>query len=139
MSFSTVAKRTARFLALPFTTANYRSDLRRTLLALATGGFLVIFLLVGAMLATVIPSLPSFDVVTDYRPKIPLRVYTADGALLGEFGEERRDFTPIGEIPSVLKDALLSIEDARFYEHGGVDYHGVIRALAVGLTFVLIQ
>ena len=134
MSFSTVVKRTARFLALPFATANYRYDLRRTLFALAAVGFLTAFLLVGAMLATVLPSLPSFDVVTDYRPKIPLRVYTADGALLGEFGEERRDFTPIGEIPVVLKDALLAIEDARFYEHGGVDYHGVIRALAVGLT-----
>jgi len=122
------------FLALPFARASYRNDLRRTLLALGADGFLLIAVLVGTMLATVLPNLPAFDIVTDYRPKIPLRVYTADGALLGEFGEERRDFTPIQEIPPVLKDALLAIEDARFYEHSGVDYRGVLRAVAAGLT-----
>ena len=122
------------FLALPLARANYRDDLRRTLLALGADGFLAALLLVGVTLATVLPSLPDFDVVTDYRPKIPLRIYTADGALLGEFGEERRDFTPIQEIPPVLKEALLAIEDARFYEHSGVDYRGVLRAVAAGLT-----
>jgi penicillin-binding protein 1A len=125
--------KTVKFLTLPFAIASYRNDLRRTLLALSADGLLVLFLLVGAMLATVLPNLPSFDAVTDYRPKIPLRIYTADGALLGEFGEEHRDFTPIGEIPPVLKDALLSIEDARFYEHSGVDYRGVLRALMADL------
>ena len=122
------------FLALPLVPANYRRDLRRTLLALGADGFLAAVLLVGVMLATVLPSLPDFAVVTDYRPKIPLRIYTADGALLGEFGEERRDFTPIQEIPPVLKEALLAIEDTRFYEHNGVDYRGVLRAIAAGLT-----
>ena len=122
------------FLALPFAPANYRNDLRRTLLALGAGAFLVLAVLVGAMLATVLPNLPAFDAVTDYRPKIPLRIYTADGALLGEFGEERRDFTPIDEVPPVLKEALLAIEDARFYEHSGVDYRGVLRAMVAGLT-----
>ncbi|HSG21411.1 MAG TPA: transglycosylase domain-containing protein, partial [Azonexus sp.] len=131
MSFFSTA---FNFLALPFATASYRNDLRRTLLALSALGVLVVFLLVGAMLATVLPNLPAFDIVTDYRPKIPLRIYTADGALLGEFGDEHRDFTPIKEIPPVLKDALLAIEDARFYEHGGVDYRGVMRAVAAGLT-----
>jgi penicillin-binding protein 1A len=132
--FSAAAKTAAQFLALPFAVANYRNDLRRTLLALISAGTLAVFVLAGAMLATVLPGLPSFDTVTDYRPKIPLRIYTADGALLGEFGEERRDFTPIKEIPQVLKDALLAIEDARFYEHSGVDYRGVGRALVAGLT-----
>uniref|UniRef100_Q47HA9 Penicillin-binding protein 1A n=1 Tax=Dechloromonas aromatica (strain RCB) TaxID=159087 RepID=Q47HA9_DECAR len=122
------------FLALPFATASYRNDLRRTLLALSADAALMLLVLVSAMLLTVLPSLPAFDVVTDYRPKIPLRIYTADGALLGEFGDEHRDFTPIKEIPPVLKDALLSIEDARFYEHSGVDYRGVLRALAADLT-----
>jgi len=128
--FSTATK----FLALPFAQANYRTDLRRTLLALAAVGFLAIFVLIGGTLLSILPRLPSLDLVTDYRPKIPLRIYTADGALLGEFGEERRDFTPIQDIPPVLKDALLAIEDARFYEHGGVDYRGVARAIAAGLT-----
>jgi penicillin-binding protein 1A len=122
------------FLALPFATDSYRKDLRRTLLALSAVGILALFTLLGAMLVTVLPNLPAFDVVTDYRPKIPLRIYTADGALLGEFGEEHRDFTPIREVPPVLKDALLAIEDARFYEHSGVDYRGVLRALVADLS-----
>jgi penicillin-binding protein 1A len=128
--FATVIK----FLALPFAPANYRDNLRRTLLALSTVAVLAALVLVSAMLVSILPKLPALDVVTDYRPKIPLRIFTADGALLGEFGEERRDFTPIQEIPPVLKDALLAIEDARFYEHGGVDYRGVARAVAAGLT-----
>ncbi|WP_265947193.1 penicillin-binding protein 1A [Dechloromonas sp. A34] len=131
MSFFSTA---VSFLALPFAAASYRNDLRRTLIAASADVVLVLFVLVGAMLATVLPSLPAFDVVTDYRPKIPLRIYTADGALLGEFGDEHRDFTPIKEIPPVLKEALLAIEDARFYEHGGVDYRGVARALVADLT-----
>ncbi|MBL8441833.1 MAG: penicillin-binding protein, partial [Betaproteobacteria bacterium] len=89
MSFFSAA---VEFLALPFATASYRNDLRRTLLALSAVGALALILLAGALLATVLPSLPAFDVVTDYRPKIPLRIYTADGALLGEFGDEHRDF-----------------------------------------------
>lgn len=131
MSFFSTA---VNFLALPFATASYRNDLRRTLLALSAVGFLAMLVLISAMLATVLPNLPAFDVVTDYRPKIPLRIYTADGALLGEFGDEHRDFTPIKEIPPVLREALLAIEDARFYEHSGVDYRGVLRALAADLT-----
>ncbi len=131
MSFFSTA---INFLALPFATDSYRKDLRRTLLALSAVGILALFTLLGAMLVTVLPNLPAFDVVTDYRPKIPLRIYTADGALLGEFGEEHRDFTPIREVPPVLKDALLAIEDARFYEHSGVDYRGVLRALVADLS-----
>jgi len=64
----------------------------------------------------------------DYRPKLPMRIYSADNVLLGEFGEERRNFTPIDQVPKVMKDAVLAIEDARFYEHSGVDYKGVLRA-----------
>ncbi|MEX5746824.1 penicillin-binding protein 1A [Massilia sp. X63] len=70
--------------------------------------------------------LPDIGAVTDYRPKIPLRVYSADKVLIGEFGAERRDFVPIAKIPAMMKAAVLSIEDARFYEHGGIDW---IRAL----------
>jgi penicillin-binding protein 1A len=76
----------------------------------------------------VLPFLPSLEALTDYRPKIPLRVYTADQVLIGEFGEERRDFVPSADMPAIMKNALLAIEDDRFYEHGGVDYIGVLRA-----------
>jgi len=88
---------------------------------------------VGYALLVVLPNLPSLDAITDYRPKIPLRVYTADKVLIGEFGAEHRNFVPIGEIPEVMKNALLAIEDARFYAHGGVDFIGALRALVADL------
>ncbi len=128
--FSTIAQ----FLTLPFATANYRKHRGRTVFAIGADFLLLVVIVVGYTLLTVLPNLPSFDIVTDYRPKIPLRIYTADGALLGEFGEEHRDFVPIKDIPPVLKDALLSIEDTRFYEHGGIDYRGVTRALVADLS-----
>ena len=83
---------------------------------------------VAIALALAYRNLPELSSLTDYRPKLPLRVFSADGLLLGEFGDERRQFVPIAEIPKVMKDAVLAIEDARFYEHGGVDYRGVLRA-----------
>ena len=128
--FSTIVK----FLTLPLATANYRDRLARTLVALGIDGALLLGALLAYQLATVLPNLPPLDIVTDYRPKIPLRIYTADGALLGEFGEERRVFVPIQDIPQVMKESLLAIEDSRFYEHGGVDYRGVTRALVADLT-----
>ncbi|MBV8125555.1 MAG: penicillin-binding protein 1A [Paucibacter sp.] len=85
-------------------------------------------LLLGLTLALAYPRLPDISGLTDYRPRLPLRVLSADGVLLGEFGEERRSYAPIDQIPKVMQDAVLSIEDARFYQHGGVDYLGVLRA-----------
>ena len=79
------------------------------------------------------PNLPSLEVLTDYRPKIPLRVYTADGFLIGEFGEERRAVVAIGDVPSVMKQAILAAEDDRFYQHGGIDYTGILRAAGANL------
>jgi len=97
-------------------------------LGLMLAGVVSLLLLVGMALAVAYPNLPEISSLTDYRPKQPLRVLSADGVLLGEFGEERRNFTPIDRIPKVMKDAVLAAEDARFYEHGGVDYKGVLRA-----------
>ncbi len=85
-------------------------------------------LVAGVAMVMAYPNLPDISDLADYRPKLPLRVFTADGVLMGEFGEERRNLTPIAEIPKVMKDAVLSIEDARFYQHGGVDYLGILRA-----------
>ena len=68
------------------------------------------------------PTLPSLDVLTDYHPKIPLRVYSAEGAVIGEFGEERRRLVKINAVPAIMKQAILAAEDERFYQHGGVDY-----------------
>ncbi|WPB57576.1 penicillin-binding protein 1A [Xylophilus sp. GOD-11R] len=83
---------------------------------------------VGVALAVAYPNLPDISDLADYRPKLPLRVFSTEGALLGEFGEERRNLTPIANIPQVMKNAVLAAEDARFYNHGGVDYVGVLRA-----------
>ena len=96
---------------------------------------LCVLLLVGnpALAATPL-DLPDLDALVDYRPKIPLRVFTSDGVLIGEFGQERREFVAIKDIPQMQKQALLAIEDARFYEHGGVDYKGVARAVIADLT-----
>jgi penicillin-binding protein 1A len=85
--------------------------------------------LVGVIaLAVAYPNLPEISGLIDYRPKLPLRIYSADGELIGEFGEERRRMMPISEIPKVMQDAVLAIEDARFFEHSGVDVKGVARA-----------
>ena len=80
-----------------------------------------------------IPNLPSLTALTDYQPKIPLRVYTADNVLIGEFGPEHRDFVPIAKIPAVMKNALLATEDDRFYSHGGIDFVGILRAALADL------
>lgn len=76
-------------------------------------------------------NLPPIDSLTDYRPKIPLRVYTADNVLIGEFGEERRNVVRIADVPLVMKQAILAAEDDRFYQHGGIDYLGVLRAASI--------
>jgi penicillin-binding protein 1A len=97
-------------------------------LAVFAGLGMSILFLVAIALAIAYPNLPDISDLSDYSPKLPLRVFTVEGALIGEFGEERRNLTPIDQIPQVMKDAVLAIEDARFYQHGGVDYLGVIRA-----------
>ena len=84
--------------------------------------------LLGFAVAVTYPKLPDLAVLTDYRPKIPLRIYTADGVQIGEFGEERRSFTKIQEVPQLMKQAIMAAEDERFYQHGGIDYMGVLRA-----------
>jgi penicillin-binding protein 1A len=107
-----------------------RSPKRLLLMTLGvlTGAVLVALLVVVFGLAMAYPNLPALDTLTDYRPKMPLRIFTADGVLIGEFGEERRNMVHINEIPDVMKKAVLAIEDDRFYQHGGVDYTGILRA-----------
>ncbi|MCK9259943.1 MAG: penicillin-binding protein 1A [Azoarcus sp.] len=80
------------------------------------------------------PNLPSLEVLTDYRPRVPLRIYTADGYLISEFGEERRSVVKIEDVPAILKHAILAAEDERFYEHPGIDPIGIARAALANLT-----
>jgi len=97
--------------------------------ALLLAGLLVMGVAVaGFSLLLAYPNLPSIEALNDYQPKIPLRVYTADGVLIGEFGEERRSVVRIDSVPALLKNAIIAAEDERFYQHAGVDYVGVLRA-----------
>ena len=95
---------------------------------LLTGLVLMACAMIAVVLILTYPNLPSLEILTDYQPKIPLRVYTADGHLIGEFGEERRAIVSIQEVPDVMKQAILAAEDDRFYQHGGIDSMGVLRA-----------
>jgi penicillin-binding protein 1A len=101
--------------------------------AVGAAGALALLGVIAIALATAYPNLPDISDLSDYRPKLPLRVFSAEGDLIGEFGEERRQLTPIKEIPKVMTQAVLAIEDARFYEHGGVDYRGMLRAALANL------
>ncbi|MEQ1598876.1 MAG: penicillin-binding protein 1A [Methylotenera sp.] len=105
--------------------------------------FLILFVIVGGLSLTALtalaitliyPTLPSLEALTNYQPKLPLRVYSADGYLISEFGEERRAFVKIENVPKNLKDAVLAIEDRRFYQHGGIDTKGIARAIKNNLT-----
>jgi len=95
---------------------------------LLVAGLMATLALIALALAVAYPNLPEISSLSDYRPKLPLRIFSSDGVQLGEFGEERRNFVPIAQMPQVMKDAVLAAEDARFYQHGGVDYKGVARA-----------
>ncbi|WP_239373939.1 penicillin-binding protein 1A [Snodgrassella gandavensis] len=110
----------------------------RKLLLSTVGLFVGLGLFVAGLVAIAIlvtyPKLPSLEAVTHYQPKMPLTIYSADGKLMGQFGEERRAFTRINDFPQVLKDAVVAAEDKRFYEHGGVDFIGITRALIFNMT-----
>jgi penicillin-binding protein 1A len=98
-------------------------------------GLAVVCGLLGAfVLALLYPTLPSLENLTDYRPKIPLRVVSAEGDVLGEFGEERRAVVAIRDVPDIMINAILAAEDERFYSHGGVDYLSVLRAAMSNLA-----
>src|SRR5918996_3414701 len=96
-------------------------------IAILAGLVLAAFLAAGLVVVLAYPQLPSLEALAS-QPKIPLRIYSAEGVLIGEFGEERRSFISIAEVPQQLKNAIIAAEDERFYEHPGIDYVGVMRA-----------
>lgn len=104
--------------------ARWLSYLFYTFLGLGLAGLL----LAGFAALVIYSNLPSLETLTDYRPKIPLRIYSDEELLIGEFGVERRNVVAISKVPTHLKQAILAAEDDRFYEHGGIDYIGVLRA-----------
>ncbi len=104
------------------------------LAGLAAAGAVSVLVLVLIALSVAYPNLPEINGLLDYRPKLPMRIFSADNVLLGEYGEERRNFVPLAQIPKVMQQAVLASEDARFYEHSGVDVKGVLRAGVANLT-----
>lgn len=105
-----------------------------TLIGVPVALVMAAVLVIVFIVALTYPRLPELDVLTDYRPKMPLRIFSADGELIGEFGEERRNLVGIHDIPDIMKKAVLAIEDDRFYEHSGIDYQGIARATLSNLT-----
>src|SRR3990167_3721640 len=102
------------------------------LAVLGAAAAVVVTLLVA--LAVLYPQLPDTSSLSNYQPKQPLRVYTADGVEIGGFGSERRQYLRIGQIPKLMRESLLAVEDTRFYEHGGIDPKGVARAVVANLS-----
>src|SRR5258705_10090950 len=87
---------------------------------------LATLLLVVYAAVIVYPTLPSLEALTEYNPKIPLRIFSVDGALIGEFGEERRALVKIPQVPAPLKQAIVAAEDERFLEQGRRHHIGVV-------------
>ena len=119
-------------------TFSLRWPSRRALIISASALLATAVLAAGGLLAyfyfAIYPNVPAIDAVIDYKPKIPLRIYTSDNVLIGEFGEEHRDFGPIASVPDMMKKAVLAIEDTRFYEHGGIDWRRALGAARANLA-----
>src|SRR5215831_14154155 len=108
------------------------------LLVLLVGGVTLVTLLGGYALACsyvyLVPTLPSLDVMRNVELQVPLRVYTRSGALIAQIGEQRRTPVTYDQIPDLVKHAFLAAEDERFFEHHGIDYFGVARAVLVNFV-----
>ena len=113
---------------MPFPTLNTPVRWALYFLLVIGGVVLAALALAGIVLILAYPQLPSVEVLTDYQPKIPLRIYSSDGHLIGEFGEERRNFANFKDVPPLMTQAILAAEDERFYQHPGIDTLGVLRA-----------
>jgi penicillin-binding protein 1A len=94
-------------------------------------------LAVGGFLIAALQGLPSLAELQDYQPPVTSRVHAGDGALVAEFAEEQRVFVPIEQIPDYVKNAFVAVEDARFFEHSGIDYAGLARAMISNVGNVL--
>ena len=83
----------------------------------------------GIIVALASPKLPKVSDLVDYQPKLPLRIMTADGIQIGEFGKEKRRFVDYASVPKILIEAILAAEDDRFFSHRGIDTSGMVRSV----------
>lgn len=77
--------------------------------------------------------IPDFKKLESYQPPVVTRVFTGDGQLMAEFAEQKRVFVPITSIPPMVREAFISAEDQHFYEHNGLDFQGIARAVLVNI------
>lgn len=80
-------------------------------------------------LAKVNVSLPDYRQLAEYEPPVTTRLFAGDGQLMMEYAAEKRLFVPVEKIPQIVKNAFIAAEDKHFYQHGGVDYSGIMRAI----------
>lgn len=99
---------------------------------LAIGVLGVVGLICGAYLYLQ-PSLPTVEAMRQIELQVPLRVYSRDGRLIAQIGEQRRIPVTFEQIPPLVRQAFIAAEDDRFFEHSGFDYEGILRSLAVNL------
>ena len=98
------------------------------LFVLGLVGTLAAVALVGVLYLKIRPELPDVETLREVQLQIPLRVYTIDGELIAEYGEQRREPVSILEVPEVLKNSIIAAEDQHFYSHPGVAWQGLVRA-----------
>lgn len=110
-----------------------RKSLLLSFLGFSFAAFVVFFVVgsavAGYMLYRVSEDLPNYEKLAEYEPPVMTRIHAHDGALIAEYARERRIFVPINTVPKRLIHAYLSAEDKRFYEHGGLDFQGIARAV----------
>ncbi len=91
--------------------------------------FLVVATGVAWFVSDLASDLPDYDVLAKYEPPVTTRIHAADGQLVAEYARERRLYLPIQAVPDRVKAAFLSAEDKNFYNHSGLDYYGIARAV----------
>ena len=107
------------------------------LFAAACIGFFAISAAVAYYVWDVTKDLPNYEVLAKYEPKVMTRIHANDGNLIAEFAQERRIYVPINAVPDRIIQAFLSAEDKNFFEHNGLDYMGIARAMLTNIKIVL--
>ena len=103
-------------------------------LGVLVAGLIAVIAIGLLVIALATPRLPPITAVADYNPKMPLRIMTSDGVLIGEFGEERRSLVRLPDVPKHLVQAILAAEDDAFFQHRGIDFTGIARAMVANVV-----
>ena len=109
------------------------------LFAAACIGFFAISAAVAYYVWDVTKDLPNYEVLAKYEPKVMTRIHANDGNLIAEFAQERRIYVPINAVPDRIIQAFLSAEDKNFFEHNGLDYMGIARAMLTNIKIVFLR